>query len=180
MLLGSLLIAEPTAGIGKLDQENGFGGIAFGESDSQVSGLKPVAGGIGKRWQITKLFARPADTATIAGRQVYATYWFRNHRFVGVTIRIAKNQGEATAAWLHRQYGAARRDSIAAGTEYWLGKRTYILLEPVYPKSQGWELHVASLAMLNEQVAETAVRQQARLSLGWRPDSLGLPRQYPR
>lgn len=145
-----------------------------------MQGLQPIASGVGKRWRVTRLFERPANLTTIAGRQVPATYWFRNHRFIGVTIDIAKNQGEATAAWLRSNYGPARPDSAAAGTEYWLGKRTYILFEPVYPKSKGWELHIASLAMLNEQVAETAVRHQARLSLGWRPDSLGLPRQYSR
>ena len=82
--------------------------------------------------------------------------------------------------FLKHKYGPSRRDSIDANTEYWLGTRTFILYEPVNPKSKGYVLHVSSLAMLNEQVVETAVRQQARARLGWQPDSLGLPRQFPR
>lgn len=73
-------------------------------------------------------------------------------------------------------YGPARPDTVP-NSWYWLGQRSYILLEKTYPS--GGQVVLASLAMLNEQVYETAVRARARRQLGWHPDSLGLPRQFP-
>lgn len=170
--------AEP--GIAALDQENGFGGIPFGTVDTQVPQLAHVPSGVGKRWRATKLFIRQADTSTVAGRVVAPTYWFRNHRFIGVTIDVPLAQADAVLAALSQKYGPSQRDTTAAETHYWLGTRTYILFEHFYPKARAWKLHISSLAMLNEQVLETAVRRQARAKLGWQPDSLGLPRQFPR
>jgi len=77
---------------------------------------------------------------------------------------------------LTAQYGPARPDTLA-NSWYWLGQHSYIMLEKV-DKKKGF-LFIASLGMLNEQVHETAVRARARRLLGWHPDSLGLPRQYP-
>ena len=163
-----------------LDQENGFAGIKFGSLDTQVPGLRPEPSGVGKRWRFTRLFHRPADTITLGSQAVVPTYWFRNHRFEGVTIEISMAKATAVSAFLKRKYGLPQVDAGIPETEYWLGTRSYILYERIYPKSRGYELHIASLAMLNEQVLETAVRQQARVKLGWHSDSLGLPRQFPR
>lgn len=171
-------VSEPNIAV--LDQRNGFGGISFGCLDTQVSGLTHIPSGIGKRWRATKLFMRQSDTTTISGQPVIPTYWFRNHHFVGVTIDISLIQADAILAGLKWKYGPSQRDTVEVETQYWLGTRTYILYERTYPKSRGWELHIGSLAMLNEQVVETAVRRQARATLGWQPDSLGLPRQFPR
>ncbi|MCI1186891.1 hypothetical protein MON38_05625 [Hymenobacter sp. DH14] len=182
LLMPGLLATQtaPAPGLGALDQANGFGGIPFGRLDTQVPGLVREASGIGKRWRTTKLFRRPADTLTLAGQSVHPMYWFRNHRFVGVNIDLPKAEGGRVQNYLHQQYGPPQPDPAVAGSAYWLGARTYVLFEPVYPASKGWVLHIASLAMLNEQVTETAVRQQARATLGWQPDSLGLPPQFPR
>jgi len=179
LLIAAQRANAPAPGPDVLDQENGFGGILFGSLDGQVSGLTRAPSGVGKRWRHTKLYGRMTDTITLAGRAVKPTYWFRNHRFEGVTIWVSLAQAAATEALLVRKYGLPQADAAVAETNYWLGKRTYILYERNYPKSRGWVLHVASLAMLNEQVVETAVRQQARTRLGWQPDSLGLPHQFP-
>jgi len=178
LLMATKLTEAP--GIELLDQENGFAGIAFGSTLEQVPGLAPTSGGLGKRWRHTKLYRRPATSVALAGEVVMPDYWFRNQHFIGVTIDVSRAQGAAVLGYLKQKYGPSQIDSAAVGTEYWLGKRTYILFEPTYPKSRGWELHIAELAMLNEQVVETAVRRQARAKLGWQPDSLGLPRQFPR
>ncbi len=170
--------SEPSIAV--LDRENGFGGVCFGCLDTQVPRLTHTPSGIGKRWRTTKLFTRQSDTVTISGQAVVPTYWFRNHHFEGVTIDVGLAQADAVLAALKRKYGPSQRDTAEAETHYWLGARTYILYERTYPKSRGWELHISSLAMLNEQVVETAVRSQARAKLGWQPDSLGLPRQFPR
>ena len=171
----------PLPGMAVLDQENGFGGVSFGQSDAQVTGLQHTSSGIGKRWRTTKLFHRQPDTITVGAQAIKPVYWFRNHRFEGVTIDLpTPAQAEKVLAFMKHKYGPSQRDTMAAETEYWLGARTFMLYEPVYPKSHGWVLHISSLAMLNEQVVETAVRRQARATLGWQPDSLGLPRQFPR
>lgn len=172
--------AAPSPSLAALDQANHFGGIVFGTLDTRVRGLVRTPSGIGKRWRTTKLFRRPSDTLTLAGLPIRPVYWFRNHRFIGADIDLTKDQAGTVRLFLHRQYGRSQPDPAAAGTEYWLGARTYLLFEPVYPASRGWVLHIASLAMLNEQVTETAVRRQARARLGWQPDSLGLPPQFPR
>ena len=163
-----------------LDQENGFARIKFGSLDAQAPGLTPDFSGLGKRWRNTKLYHRLGDTTTLGGQAVTPAYWFRNHRFEGVTIEISLIKAAAISAFLKLKYGPSWSDATISETEYWLGARSYILYERAYPKSRGYELHIASLVMLNEQVLETAVRQQARVRLGWQPDSLGLPRQFPR
>jgi hypothetical protein len=170
--------SEPT--IELLDQEYGFGGVRFGAVDTQVPQLVHAPSGVGKRWRNTKLFVRQGDTCKLAGFAVAPTYWFRNHRFIGATIDVPLVQAGEVMAALNKKYGPAQRDTAAADTYYWLGKRTYILFEHFYPKARTWDLHIGSLAMLNEQVMETTVRRQARATLGWQPDSLGLPRQFPR
>ena len=180
-LLVSAQVPELEPGIALLDQENGFGGIPFGQSDAQVTGLMHAASGIGKRWRNTKLFRRQSDTATLGRQLVRPVYWFRNHHFIGVNIGLEQPaQAEKVRAFLKHKYGPSQRDPADAETEYWLGAHTFMLFEPVYPKSRGWVLHISSLTMLNEQVVETAVRRQARATLGWQPDLLGLPRQFPR
>ena len=97
-------------------------------------------------------------------------------RFVGATYQLPQERKtRAIRQELIRRYGLPRPGNVANAL-YWLGQRTYILYEDALPNVT---LHVASLAMLNEQVIETSVRQEARNSLGWQPDSLGLPRQFP-
>lgn len=100
---------------------------------------------------------------------------------------IPLNAPAASVAWLRRtssgvgkrwrltkRYGAPRPGNVA-GQWYWLGRRTYILYEEGMPKTT---VHIAGLDMLNEQLIETSVRQEARTALGWQPDSLGLARQF--
>jgi hypothetical protein len=104
-------------------------------------------------------------------------YWFRANRFIGIDKRLASPEAITQAYQvLTAQYGPARPDTVP-DSWYWLGQRSYILLEKT-DKKHG-SLFIASLGMLNEQVHETAVRARARQLLSWRPDSLGLPRQYP-
>jgi hypothetical protein len=184
IVLGMMFLTAANGGsepsIALLDQENGFGGVRFGAVDTQVPQLVHTPSGIGKRWRVTKLFIRQGDTSKLAGHAVVPTYWFRNHRFVGVTIEVPLAQAGEVMLALNNKYGPAQRDTAAADTYYWLGTHTYILFEHFYPKARTWNLHISSLGMLNEQVTETAVRRQARATLGWQPDSLGLPRQFSR
>ena len=180
LLTAAQLTTAPVPSPDVLDQENGVAGIRFGSLDAQTPRLTPDFNSLGKRWRNTKLYHRLGDTTTLGGQAVAPAYWFRNHRFEGVTIEISLAKAAAVSAFLKRKYGPSRPDAAIPETEYWLGTRSYILYERAYPKSRGYELHIASLAMLNEQVLETAVRQQARARLGWQPDSLGLPRQFPR
>jgi len=132
--------------------------------------------GVGKRWRTTRLYTIKGDTTRLGGVGKPTSYWFRQNRFIGVDLQL--NSAEAVQralAQLTRQYGPARPDTLP-NHWYWLGRQSYLLLEQ-NGRQQG-ALFIASLGMLNEQVYETAVRARAR-RLGWQPDSLGLPRQFP-
>jgi len=160
----------------RLDAAGGVGGLRFGEPAASVAGLRPAPGGIGKRWRTTKLYQRPGDTTRFGSLPLPATYWFRQNRFVGVDVPLPAAVLPQVLASLTAQYGPARPDTLP-NQWYWLGQHSYILLERSTKKNG--TLFMASLAMLNEQVYETAVRARARRVLHWQPDSLGLPRQFP-
>lgn len=160
----------------RLDAAGGVGGIRFGEAAASVAGLRPAPGGIGKRWRTTKLYQRPGDTTRFGSLRLPATYWFRQGRFMGVDVPLTAAVMPQMLASLTAQYGPARPDTLP-NQWYWLGQHSYVLLEHTTKKNG--VLFVASLAMLNEQVYETAVRARARRVLHWQPDSLGLPRQFP-
>jgi hypothetical protein len=160
----------------RLDAAGGVGGIRFGEPVAPTAGLLAAPGGIGKRWHTTKLYQRPGDTTRFGGLALPATYWFRQNRFTGIDVSLPAAMLPQVLASLTAQYGPARPDTLP-DQWYWLGQHSYILLEHTTKKHA--VLFMASLAMLNEQVYETAVRARARRVLHWQPDSLGLPRQFP-
>lgn len=176
LLAGLLLSQAPPAA--RLDAEQeGVGGIRFGEPAEAVAGLRLAFNGFGTRWQTTKRYTRLGDTTRFAKAGLPPTYWFRQNRFIGIDVRLPSAAAVAQQlAQLTARYGPARPDTLP-GHWYWLGHHSYILLERG-GKRDG-TLFVASLAMLNEQVYETAVRARARRLAQWRPDSLGLPRQFP-
>lgn len=153
-------------------------GVTFGAAEATIPYLRPQFSGTGKRWKISRVYGLlpTADTVTMAGQPVRPEFWFRGGKFIGVTYQLKKEQKTRfVLQQLTRHYGPPRAGNVA-GMWYWLGQRTYVLYEDALPDVT---LHVASLDMLNEQVIETAVRQEARQRLGWQPDSLGLPRQFP-
>jgi hypothetical protein len=160
-----------------LDEANGVGGLRFGTRIDQITDFDQQFAGIGKRWRTTRLYSRPGDTTTLAGMRVPLTYWFRLGRFIGVDGQL-----QSAAAYdelrhrLTARYGPPRAETLAEQW-HWLGRRSYLLLEKSDRRTG--TLFVASLDMLNEQVYETALRARARRELGWRPDSVGLPRQFP-
>ena len=173
---GLLLRQAPPSAL-RLDAAGGVGGLRFGEALTPAARLQPTLGGMGKRWRTTKLFVRPGDMTRLGGSPRPPTYWFRQNRFIGASVDMPSAQAlQVALARLTAQYGPAHPDTLP-DQWYWLGQRSYLLLERS-SKNQG-TLFVASLAMLNEQVYETAVRARARRLLGWHPDSLGLPRQFP-
>lgn len=158
-----------------LDSVYSVHGIQLGTPSHTVTWLRLEAN-LGKRWKHTDTFRLWEDTATIMHCPAVASFWFRGDQFIGVTYTLRKEEKtRAVFQELTRCYGPPRAGNVE-GAFYWLGKRTYILYEDALPSTI---VHVASLGMLNEQVIETAVRQDARKSLGWQPDSLGLPRQFP-
>ncbi|OON67089.1 hypothetical protein [Hymenobacter sp. CRA2] len=166
----------PMPGMAAFDSAYQVGGIRFGTEPAPNRGLRPTGSGVGKRWKTTKLYQQGQDTL-IAGAPTRPTYWVRNGRFIGITCDYDRRiSPELLLAALTKQFGPPRAGD-GAGSYYWLGRRTYVLLEPLYPK--GSAVHMASLDMLNEQVMETRVRQEARTTLGWKPDATGLPRQLP-
>jgi hypothetical protein len=181
LLYGSLLMAGLLLRLEqatfRLDEAGGIGGIHFDEPASPAIKLTPSFNGLGKRWRVSTLFSRPDDTTQLGGLGAPSTYWFRANRFIGIDKALASPEAIQQAyQLLSAQYGPARPDTVP-NSWYWLGKHSYIFLEKT-DKKRGM-LFMASLGMLNEQVHETAVRASARRLLGWRPDSLGLPRQYP-
>jgi hypothetical protein len=160
-----------------LDEANGVGGLTFGVRAEQIVGFEKQFAGIGKRWRTTRLYNCPSDTTTIAGMRVPLTYWFRLGRFIGVDAQL--KSPEAYDELLHRltaRYGPPRADTVPEQW-HWLGRRSYLLLEKNDRRTS--TIFAASLDMLNEQVYETALRARARRELNWRPDSVGLPRQFP-
>lgn len=184
VLAGALLSADtaaqagtgPMPGMQPLDVAYRVHGIPLGAAEGSVPWLRPGFGGVGKRWRHTRLYdaARP-DTLTLGGQRAEVSFWFRGGRYIGATYQL-KDEPESRLirTLLTRRYGPPRQ-AAEPDTWYWLGRRTYILYEDSYRTTI---VHIASLAMLNEQVAETTVRQQARATLGWQPDSLGMPRQF--
>jgi hypothetical protein len=161
-----------------LDSANVVHGIRLGAAEGRTAWLRPEFGGTGKRWRHTHTFAARADTVTLVGQPATASFWFRGGRYIGAVYQVKNEQKtRAVRQQLTRRYGPPRLGNVP-NTWYWLGQRTYILYEDASP-GPGAIVHVAGLAMLNEQVFETAVRQDARVALGWQPDSLGLPRQFP-
>jgi hypothetical protein len=161
----------------RLDEIGGVGGLPFGEPAPLGVNLVSRFNGVGKRWRATMLYSRPGDTTRLGGLGVPDAYWFRANRFIGIDKTLPSLAAIQQAyQLLTAQYGPAQPDTLP-DSWYWLGQRSYILLEKV-DKKRGF-LFIASLGMLNEQIHETAVRAQARRLLGWQPDSLGLPRQYP-
>jgi len=175
-LLGAGMLLGVTAPF-RLDEAGGVGGLRFGEPAGPGVVLTSRFNGVGKRWRTTTLYSRPGDTTRLGGLGAPDAYWFRANRFIGID-KMLSSPGAIQQAYqlLTAQYGPARPDTVP-DSWYWLGQRSYILLEKT-DKKRGF-LFIASLGMLNEQVHETAVRARARRLLGWRPDSLGLPRQYP-
>ncbi|MBT9394536.1 hypothetical protein KLP40_15300 [Hymenobacter sp. NST-14] len=167
----------PMAALLALDAAYALHGIRFGTPEGTIVGLLPQFSGVGKRWQSSHVYSLTADTATIGRQPVKPELWFRGQRFVGATYMLTKQEQKTRLIRqeLERHYGPPRPGNVP-GAFYWLGQRTYILYEDALP---GVAVHIASLDMLNEQVIETSVRQDARASLGWQPDSLGLPRQFP-
>ncbi len=162
----------------RLDSVYAVHGVAFGTPEEKVLGLRPQFSGMGKRWSTTRIYGLlPAgDTVMLAHQKVRPEFWFRGGQFIGVTYQLKKEQkSRLILQELTRRYGPPRPSNVE-GALYWIGRRTYILYEDALPDVA---LHIASLSMLNEQVIETSVRQEARNSLGWQPDSLGLPRQFP-
>jgi hypothetical protein len=175
LLVGLLLREKQTTF--RLDEAGGVGGLRFDEPAAPAIKLTLSFNGLGKRWRVTTLFNRPGDTTRLGGLGAPTTYWFRANRFIGVDKILSSPEAIQQAyQLLNAQYGPAQPDTIS-DSWYWLGKRSYILLEKT-DRKRGM-LFMASLGMLNEQVHETAVRASARRLLGWHPDSLGLPRQYP-
>jgi hypothetical protein len=175
-LVGVGLVLDALAPF-RLDAAGGVGGLRFDEPAGLEITLTPQISGVGKRWRTTKLYRRPGDTTQLGGLGAPDAYWFRANRFIGIDKKLALPEAIAQAYQvLTAQYGPARPDTLP-DSWYWLGQRSYIMLEKI-DKKRG-ALFIASLGMLNEQVHETAVRARARRLLGWRPDSLGLPRQYP-
>ncbi|MGI4761563.1 MAG: hypothetical protein ACRYF0_12695 [Janthinobacterium lividum] len=175
-LAAGLLASQTPPPAFRLDAASGVGGIRFDEPADPAAGLRPAPGGIGKRWRTTKLYQRPGDTTHFGGLPLPATYWFRQNRFAGVDVPLTEAMLPQVLAYLTAHYGPARPDTLP-NQWYWLGQHSYILLEHTTKKNG--MLFMASLAMLNEQVYETAVRARARRVLHWQPDSLGLPRQFP-
>ncbi|WP_231590738.1 hypothetical protein [Hymenobacter terrenus] len=163
-----------------LDETNGVGGLQFGARIEQIAGFDKKfvrIRGIGKRWRTTHLYSRPGDTTTLAGVRVPLTYWFRLGRFIGVDATL--KSPTAYTELLHHlsaRYGSPRADTIPEQW-HWLGHHSYLLLEKTGRRTGN--IFAASLDMLNEQVYETALRARARRELGWRPDSVGLPHQFP-
>lgn len=180
LVLPVLLAMRGSGGAGfPLDAAGGVGGIPFGASEQVVPGLRQSLGLVGKRRRTTHLYFRPGDTTRVHGLAGSCAYWFRSRRFEGVTIDLPGADALTQAkARLTDLYGPARPDTLP-NSWYWLGQRSYVLLEEAYPRRRGAIVMLASLAMLNEQVHEAAVRAQARRRLGWQPDSVGLPRQFP-
>ena len=175
-LVAAILVLQAPAAF-RLDTAGGVGGVRFDEPAGPEARLTAQFSGVGKRWRTTKLYRRPGDTTQLGGLGAPDAYWFRANRFIGIDKQLASPEAVAQAyRVLTAQYGPARPDTVP-DSWYWLGQRSYIFLEKT-DKKRG-ALFIASLGMLNEQVHETAVRARARRLLGWRPDSLGLPRQYP-
>lgn len=176
LAVGILLPQEPPPTL-RLDQEGGVGGIQFGQLATEVAGFKRQFVGVGKRWRTTQIYRRPGDTTKLGGLGPPTAYWFRQNRFIGVDLHLTSDKAVQRALeHLTEQYGPARPDTLL-NHWYWLGQHSYLLLER-NGKNDGM-VFIASLPMLNEQVYETTVRARARRLLGWQPDSIGLPRQFP-
>lgn len=161
----------------RLDQEGGVGGIRFGQVASELAGFEGQFRKQGKPRLSTQLYQRLKDTTQLGGLGRPDSYWFRQGRFVGVDVVICRRQlVERARQSLVLRYGLPRTDSLS-GESYWLGQRTFILLDNPRGGRGCASVFIGSLAMLNELVVETAVQAQARQQLGWQPDSIGLPPQ---
>ncbi|RZL03522.1 MAG: hypothetical protein EOO62_21500 [Hymenobacter sp.] len=171
------LLPAPVPPAFRLDEVGGIGGLPFDQPAAPGVKLVSSFNGFGKRWRATVLYSRPGDTTQLGGLGPPDAYWFRANCFIGIDkILPSPNAIQRAYQVFTAQYGPARADTVP-DSWYWLGQHSYVLLEKI-DKKRGM-FFVASLGMLNEQVHETAVRARARRLLGWHPDSLGLPRQYP-
>jgi hypothetical protein len=121
------LIATQTAF--RLDEAGGIGGLRFEEPATSTIKLNPGFNGLGKRWRVTTLFVRPNDTTQLGGLGAPSTYWFRADRFIGIDKALPSAEAVQQAyQLLSAQYGPAQPDTLP-NSWYWLGKRSYILLE---------------------------------------------------
>lgn len=165
----------------RLDAAGEIAGLPFGQLSAGLPDFNEQFRQQGKPRMSTRLYRRLRDTVRLGGVGQPDSYWFRQGRFIGVDVIFnTRRTGQAALKLLVARYGPAQTDSTAVGTEhYWLGKQTFIMLNvPPKGSGSGGDVMLGSLAMLNELVRETAVRARAR-QLGWHPDSLGLPKQFP-
>lgn len=178
LLLGQPLRQAPGPTF-KLDQQAGVGGVAFGRTAAEIPSFAAQFRKQGQPRLRTQLYKRRQDTTQLGLLGRPDSYWFRQGQFIGIDFSSCRKQAPAQALQaLTARYGPPQADTLS-GEFYWLGQRTFILLEP--PKERGGctSVLIGSLAMLNELVVEASVRAQARQLLHWQPDSLGLPRQFP-
>ncbi|MDO7887887.1 hypothetical protein [Hymenobacter cheonanensis] len=180
-LAGSLLASQaPPPGF-RLDQQASAGGVAFGQAATAIPGFAAQFRKQGRPRLRTQLYKRLQDTTQLGGLGRPDSYWFRQGQFIGIDFNSCRKQApEQALQALTVRYGPPQADTLA-GEFYWLGQRTFILLETPKGHSGGCtSVLIGSLAMLNELVRESSVRARARQLLRWQPDSLGLPRQLPR
>jgi hypothetical protein len=174
---GPLARQEPLPTL-RLDQDFGIGGIAFGQPLEQLPAFETQFRKQGKPRLRTQLYKRLNDTTQLGGLGRPASYWFRQGKFIGVDANLchqpAANQ---VIQKLSSYYGPPQYDA-QSGDVYWLGQRTFILVEPAKAGiGTCSSVLIGSLALLNELVVEAPVRAQARQLLHWQPDSVGLPKQ---
>ena len=164
----------------RLDTAGGVGGITFGQAAAAIPDFASQFRKQGKPRLRTQLYGRPQDTTRLGSLGRPRSYWFRQGQFIGIDFISCKRQApEQALQALTARYGRPQADTLT-GEFYWLGERTFILLDvPKRPSGGCTSVLIGSLAMLNELVREAAVRAQARRVLHWQPDSLGLPRQWP-
>ena len=176
-----LLLSQPFQQVPaslKLDQQPSAGGIGFGQTTVEISDFAAQFRKQGKPRLRTQLYKRLRDTTQLGSLGRPDSYWFRQGQFVGIDfISCRKQAPEQALHLLTARYGPPQADTLA-GEFYWLGQRTFILLDtPRNGRVGCTSVLIGSLAMLNELVVESAVRAQARRLLQWRPDSIGLPKQ---
>ena len=179
LLLGQPLRQTPIPA-SRLDQQAGAGGLHFGQTGATIPNFATQFRRQGKPRLHTQLYKRLRDTTQLGGLGRPDSYWFRQGQFVGIDfISCQKRAPEHALQLLTAQYGPPLADTLA-GEFYWLGQRTFIMLDLPPRRSIGGctSVLIGSLAMLNELVVESPVRARARQLLHWQPDSIGLPKQW--